>query len=144
MGKYGVNPTKLALIVGISGYIQLLGVKDSSGNPMVTTIDKYGPNATIVTGELAKFDGMPVIVSEYIQENLNATGVYDGTTTTKTIMLMVYRDACIIGDRRSFTLKTDEDIETDQTLLVATQRMDFQPRLVTTEKFIGLGYNLSA
>jgi len=144
MGKYGVNPNKLAMVVGISGYIQLLGVKDSSNNPMVTTIDKYGPNATIVTGELAKFDGMPVIVSEYVRENLNATGVYDGTTTTKTIMLLVYRDALIIGDRRSFTVKTDEDIETDQTILVATQRMDFKPRLVTTEKFIGLGYNLTS
>jgi len=144
MGKYGVNPAKLALIVGVSGYIQLLGIKDSSNNPMVTTIDKYGPNATIVTGELAKFDGMPVIVSEYIRENLNASGVYDGTTTTKTIMLMVYRDGWIIGDRRNFTLKVDEDIETDQTILVATQRLDMKRRLVTTELFTGLGYNLTS
>jgi HK97 family phage major capsid protein len=144
MGKYGVSPSKLAIVTGISGYIQLLGIKDSSGNVVVTTIDKYGPNATIVTGELAKIDGIPIIVSEHVRENLNASGVYDGTTTTKTILLLVYRDALLIGDRRTFTLKTDEDIETDQTILVATQRLDFQPRLVTTEKFIGLGYNITA
>jgi len=144
MGKYGVNPNNLAIVCGVSGYIQLLSLKDSSGNPLVTTLEKYGPNATIVTGELAKIDGIPVIVSEYVQENLNASGVYDGTTATKTVILMVYRNGWVIGDRRSFTLKTWEDIETDQTILVATQRLDFERRLVSSEKFVGLGYNLTA
>jgi len=144
MGKYGVNPNNLALIVGISGYIQLLSLKDSSGNPLVTTLEKFGPNATIVTGELAKIDGIPVIVSEYIREDLNASGIYDGTTKTKTVMLLVYRNGWVIGDRRAFTLKTWEDIETDQTVLVATQRLDFQRRLVSTQTFVGLGYNLTS
>jgi len=142
MGKYGVNPNNLAIVCGISGYIQLLGLKDSANNPLVTTLEKYGPNATIVTGELAKIDGMPVIVSEFVPENLNATGVYDGTTTNTTVILLVYRNGWIIGDRRAFTLKTWENIQTDQTVLVATQRLDFERRLVSTEKFTGLGYAL--
>jgi len=143
MGKYGVNPNNLAIVCGISGYIQLLGLKDSANNPLVTTLEKYGPNATIVTGELAKIDGMPVIVSEFVRQDLNASGVYDGTTKTTTVILLVYRNGWIIGDRRAFTLKTWEDIETDQTILVATQRLDFERRLVSTENFTGLGYALT-
>jgi hypothetical protein len=29
-----------------------------------------------------------VIVSQFVRDNLNATGVYDGTTTTRTIALL--------------------------------------------------------
>jgi HK97 family phage major capsid protein len=144
LGKYGVDPSKLAYIVGLSGYIQLLGIKDSSSNQVVTTVDKYGPNATILTGELGKIDGSPIIVSENVYENLNASGVYDGTTTTKTIMLLAYTPAFIIGDRRRVTVKTAADIETDQQILVATQRLDFHPFYATTETMVGLAYNITA
>jgi len=144
MGVYGVNPVNLAWVVGISGYIQMLGIKDDQNNPMVTTIDKYGPNATILTGELAKFDGSPIIVSEKVRETLNASGVYDGTTTTKTEIILVYRPGFRFGDRRKVTIKTDEDIETDQTILVATLRMAFAAMHdYTTEYMVGLGYNLT-
>jgi HK97 family phage major capsid protein len=144
MGRYGVDPSRLAWIVGLSGYIQLLGVKDSSGNSLVTTIDKYGPNATIVSGELAKFDGSPVIVSEWLPQNLNASGVYDGTTVTKTVMLLVYTAGFAIGDRRKITVKTGENIETDQQILVCTERKDFKPWHAVTELLVGQGYNLTA
>lgn len=116
MGIYGVNPGDLAWIVGVIGYTKLLGLTE------VVTMDKYGVNATIVTGELAKLDGIPVIVSEYIFENLNASGVYDGTTTNKTQIVLTNRRALIYGDRRQVTMKTDENVETDQSVLVATQR----------------------
>lgn len=144
MGKYGVDPSKLAWIIGISGYIQLLNLKDSGSNQVVTTVDKYGPNATIHTGELGRIDGSPLIVSEYIYENLNASGVYDGVTATKTIMLLVYYPAFIVGDRRKVTVKTAADIETDQQILVATQRLDFHPFYAVTEKMIGMAYNITS
>ncbi len=144
MGVYGVDPRKLAHITGISGYIQALGLKDNQNNPMVTTIDKYGPNATIITGELAKFDGSPIIVSEYVYQNLNASAVYDGVTTTKTIWIIVYTPAFVLGDRRKVTVKTGVNIETDQQILVCTDRSDFHPFFATTELMVGIGYNLAA
>ena len=145
LGKYGVIPTNLAWITGTSGYMQLLGLEDSSGNQVVTTVDKYGPNATILSGELAKLDGIPVVVSEYVREDLNASGVYDGTTTTRTLMVLVYRGGFIYGDRRRITMKTDEDIETDQQLMVCTQRLDFEDRFdASTNNTIALGYNLTS
>ncbi|MBU1374317.1 MAG: phage major capsid protein, partial [Bacteroidetes bacterium] len=90
-------------------------------------------------------DGSPIVVSEYIYDNLNASGVYDGVTATKTIMLAVNTAAFVIGDRRLVTVKTDENIETDQQLLVCTQRKDFKSFFDTdSETVVGMGYNLTA
>uniref|UniRef100_A0A6M3KWW7 Putative capsid protein n=1 Tax=viral metagenome TaxID=1070528 RepID=A0A6M3KWW7_9ZZZZ len=144
MGKYGVDPAKLAYICSINGYIQLLSLKDSNSVQVVTTVDKYGANATILSGELGKLDGSPIIVSEWVYNNLNGSGVYDGVTTTKTAIVVPYIPAFIIGDRRRVTVKTAQDIETDQQIVVATQRLDFHPFFATTEKMVGLGYNLTA
>jgi len=76
MGKWGVNPADLAYIVGVSGYLALLS--DSN----MLTVDKMGPNATILNGMVGAVGGVPVIVSEWVRETLNASGVYDGITTT--------------------------------------------------------------
>jgi HK97 family phage major capsid protein len=139
MGKYGININQLAWITGASGYNQMLDLTE------VRTVDKYGPKATILTGELAKFDNIPVIVSEFVREDLNESGVYDGTTTTKTIILLVRRDTFLYGDRRTIKVKTAEIIETDQSQIVTTQRLDFQSTQdATTERIIGMGYNLTS
>jgi hypothetical protein len=61
MGKYGVDPNELAHILSINEYIDLLS------DTAVFTLEKYGPNATILTGELAKVDNVPVIVSEAVR-----------------------------------------------------------------------------
>jgi HK97 family phage major capsid protein len=141
MGKYGVNPNNLAWIAGISVFNKMLSLDE------VLTVDKYGANATILSGELAKLDGIPVIVSEFIREDLNASGVYDGTTTTQTVLPLVYRPAFIYGDRRTITLRVSQELymETDQDVAIATQRLDFQPvQDATSEPIVGLGYNITA
>jgi HK97 family phage major capsid protein len=140
MGKYGVNPSNLAWIAGISVFNKMLGLDE------VMTVDKYGPGATILTGELAKLDGIPIIVSEFIREDLNASGVYDGVTTDTTVVPLVYRSGFLYGDRRSITLKVSQELymETDQDVAIATQRLDFQPVLdAASEPVVGLGYNIS-
>jgi len=138
LGKYGVDPAKLAWVCSISVYNKFLSLDE------VITVDKYGPNATILRGELAKLDNIPVIVSEYVREDLNASGVYDGTTTDRTIVLLVYRPGFIYGDRRKATLRTKEDIETDQTIVVSTQRLAFEDvHDASTETLVALGYNIA-
>jgi len=141
MGKYGVDPNKLAWIAGLSVFNKMLGLAE------VITVDKYGSNATILTGELAKLDGIPVVVSEFIREDLNASGVYDGVTTTKTVLPLVYRPAFLYGDRRDVRARASEELymETDQNVFVATQRLDLEPAYVyTSEYIVGLGYNITS
>lgn len=138
MGKYGVDPKNLVWVTSIAGYHQMLGNAD------LLTLDKYGSNATIMSGELGKFDNIPIIVSEYVAENLNSLGVYDGVTTTKTLVALVYTPAWLFGDRRSITVKTKDNPEDDNHLLVCHQRLDFKPLYTVASNYIvALGYNLA-
>ena len=135
MGVYGVTPSDLALVCSIGGYLKLVDLDD------VKTLDAYGPQATIIKGELAKIDNIPVVVSEKMRDDLNILGVYDGITETRTQMLLVYKAAMLYGDRRNVTIKTDFDIERDQNILVATQRLAFSQVFAATETFIARAYD---
>lgn len=141
MGKYGVRPADLAHIMSISAYIQLLA--DTS----VLTMEKYGPYATIVTGELGKVDGSPIVVSEYVRSDLNASGVYDGTTTTKTEVITVNRRGYAMGERRGLTLQVLRELyaEFDQDAIAASWRKAFTPRFTSsTEKTVAIAYDVTA
>jgi hypothetical protein len=108
--------------VGVSNYHDLLA--DSN----LLTVDKFGPNATILNGQVGSIAGVPVIVSEHVRETLNATGVYDGITTTKTVITCVNRNEWAMGQRMAIDVQADDSIyrETYQRVLVAFQREDFQ------------------
>lgn len=138
MGKYGVNPGRLAWVVSLAAYNKMLSL------PELLTVDKYGAQATLLQGELGRLDNIPIIVSEFVRQDLNATGVYDGVTTDRTIVLLVYRPGFLYGDRREVTVRSKEDWETEQTVLAASQRIAFQPVYdVATEPLVGLGYNVA-
>ncbi len=139
MGKYGINPNELAFITGSVGYHKFLGLTET------ITPDKYGPGAVILTGELGKVAGIPIIVSEYIRENLNATGVYDGTTTTKTQVLIVNRRGFMLGTRGGVKLTFKAEAEVDQNQLIMSFRKAFQPRWTpsSTVTTIANGYNVA-
>ena len=138
LGKYGVDPKSLVWICGPKAYQKLLGLAE------VITMEKYGTAATIVTGELARIDGIPVVVSEFVREDLNASGYYDSTVATKTEMLLCWTPGFWIGDRRLMTLKTFEDIQVDQTILVTTMRAALgTPYDPTTESMVSFGFNIA-
>ncbi len=143
MGKYAADPAECVWVVGISAFNQLLLLRDQAGNPVVSTVDKYGAQATIVTGELARLFGIPVVVSPLIREDLNASGVYDGTTVDRTVLFLVNRRAFVLGDRRRITLETDKNIANQQIQLVATWRGDFK-HCYGSDVTVGMGYNIAA
>lgn len=138
MGKYGVRPTDLAHIVSMAGYIDLLD--DTS----VLTMEKYGPSATIVAGELAKVDGSPIIVSEYMSDYQNASGVIDGVTQTQCSAITANRRGFIRGQRRGMTMETLRELyaEADQDAVIASLRQDFEQLYPNTENVVALTYNL--
>lgn len=139
MGKYAVNPSELAFITGARGYNHLRNLTE------VLTVDKYGPAATILNGELGKLAGVPIIVSEYVQENLNATGVYDGSTTDNTIILVVNRRAPIIGTRGGVKLTFLNEGQVDQNQLIMSFRKALAYRWTASSSVttIGLAYNVT-
>jgi HK97 family phage major capsid protein len=141
MGKWGVNPSDLAYIVGVSSYLVLLS--DSN----LLTVDKFGPSATILNGQVGSLYGIPVIVSEHVRENLNASGVHDAITTTKTYALCVNRNEWAMGQRTPLMVETDDSIyrETYQRVVVGFMREDFQSiAAVSTDDTTSIGYNITS
>jgi hypothetical protein len=122
MGKWGVNPADLAYIIGVSNYHDLIG------DTTLLTVDKMGPQATILNGMVGSVGGVPVIVSEHVREAINASGVADGITSTKTYMLCVNRNEWAIGTRTALDVKVDDVLysETYQKVMLAFMREDFQ------------------
>lgn len=141
LGKYGVNPADCALITGPVGYSKLLGLSE------VVTMQNFGNQATAVTGSLGNVDGMPVFVSGFVREDLNASNIYDGVTTTKTALYMVYRPGWVIGERRaanSVRVLTELYAESDQVALQVKERVTFKDAYPTgTNRTIGVGYNIA-
>lgn len=140
MGKWGANPADLAFIIGVSNLHSLLA------DTNLLTVDKMGPNAVILNGQIGSVFGVPVIVSEHVREDLNASGVNDGITTTKTYMLCVNRNEWAMGLRSPLTVEVDDSIyrETYQRVVVGFMREDFQSIAgVATNEDTAIAYNVT-
>jgi len=140
MGKWGVNPADLAYIIGVSNYHTLLG------DTNLLTVDKMGPNAVILSGQVGSVAGVPVIVSEHVREDLNVSGVYDAITTTKTHMLCVNRNAWAMGQRMALDIKVDDVLymQTFQRVVVAFMLEDFQHiGSAATDEDTAISYNVT-
>lgn len=140
MGLWGVDPTELAYIVGVSAMHTLLG--DSN----LLTVDKMGPQATILNGMIGSVGGVPVIVSQHVRENLNASGVHDAITETKTYNLCVRRSEFAIGQRMALDVEINDVLymETFQRVVVAFAREDFQHiGSAATNDDVAIAYNIT-
>lgn len=123
MGKFGVDPSQLVLVAGPKVYNQMILLDD------VRTIEQYGGQATILSGELAKYEGMPVIVSEYMREDLGAAGVNTSTPANniKGSLFIINRKRFFLGLRRAVQVKVENNkTEMDVLDLVAFSRRAFQ------------------
>jgi len=121
MGKYGVNPSKLAWIVGSSVYAQMQALE------IVETLDKFGSNATVLSGALGAYNGISVCVSEWAREDLNESGVFDATTSTMAAPMLVNIDRFMMGMRRPIRVRVAQDprAEFDRWQLVSYTRQAF-------------------
>ena len=52
-GRYGVRPSELAYIMDVNTYIRSLSISN------FRTLDKLGPNATLLRGQLGQWKGFP-------------------------------------------------------------------------------------
>lgn len=119
MNKYGVDPNQVIAITNVKTYLQsILGLTN------VRTVDKYGPQATILTGELAKVDGMPIIVSESM-----ALAEDDGKVSKTAAnndegqIALVHRPSWKVGFRRQLLIEIDRDIRKRQYIMVVSFRI---------------------
>jgi HK97 family phage major capsid protein len=142
MKKYGVKPRDLLLICGPMGYNDIVGLDET------LTYEKVGSQAAarILTGEAASIFGIRIVVSAQLREDLNASGVYDGSTTSKGSLLLVHRPSWMVGVRRGFSLEVEVDKKQQMNYVIASFRRAFTPKETpsTTLPLVCLGYNNAA
>ena len=123
LGKYGLRPSQCAFITDVNTYIAAQGITEFQ------TIDKLGPHATLLTGQLGAIEGIPVIVSEQLSlaatdGKVNASG--SGNTTGR--LLAVNRTQWRKGFKRELLIETERDIQKRQNVMVVSMRVAFAER----------------
>ena len=108
----------------------------------VKTLDVFGPNAPILSGSLAKLGGMDVLISGFMTQDLNASGNYDGSTTTKTGYVIAHRPSIRMGNYKPQTVDVDREITKGQIEIVATRRCALVD-MSGGNKCVAYGYNVA-
>ena len=90
-------------------------------NASVLTVDKYGPAATILNGELGKVMGITIVESQNVPEGDDP----DTPAAGEGRAILVNRNSPVIGDRRKIKFEADKVITSDSRILVCTERIAF-------------------
>ncbi len=127
MGKYGIDPSRVAYIVGTEKYYDLL---NSSTNDGFSDITEVGSDlATKITGVMGSVYGSPVIVSDLLaNEGTTDTGGNTGGSAAdrkETAAIAVNMDSFVIPRLRGVNIDTDFEVAAQRTAVVATQSLGF-------------------
>ena len=118
MGKYAVDPAQVVMVCDIATYLGgFLGLTN------VVTVDKFGPSAVVLTGQLASYRGIPIIVSASAPKT-EADGKVSTTAGNNTLgqISIFNRNMWYAGFRRQLLMETDRDIQKRQYIMVTSLR----------------------
>lgn len=106
MGYWGLDPAEMAYIVSTEAYYDLLD------DANFQTVDKVGPQATLLTGQVGSIGNSPVIVSA----SFAPKGVGEAA------IIAVAPGNFLVGNQRGLRFDTQELVETQRRVLVASLR----------------------
>jgi len=119
LGKYAADVNRLAMVVDAETYANgMLGLTN------VVTVDKFGPQATVLTGQLAAYGGIPLIVSGALLEAED-----DGKQSTTAAnndegqIAIFHRDMWKAAFRRQLLIEIDRNIQKRQFIMVVSFRI---------------------
>ena len=135
LGEYAASD-KVLIVSPEALYESLMGLEQ------LITLDKFGPQATILTGQLGSIFGMPVVVSRFLSDDLETSGLFTGGGGTTTGILCVSRDSWNIFARRGISIQQEQDITSGAYNMVATERLTFDSLDASTVKNVAFGFNL--
>ena len=125
LGKYGVRPSQLVWVMDVNTFIRAQSISQ------FRTMDKLGPNATILTGMLGAIEGIPTIVSEQMRLADTDGKVTAGGNSNDTGRLLIFnRTRWAQGFRRDLSLDVDRDTQKRQTVVTVSFRHALTQRAV--------------
>ncbi len=142
LGKYGSPRGRdLLWIFGPKVFASLMGLDEFA------LAYARGAASSFTEGNLPTAPwGGQYAVSDQCREDLNASGVYDATTTTKGCILVVHRPMFKMGYRRQFTIELDRRPRSLTWDVVASFRRAFSPVETPSASIptVAVGYNFTA
>ena len=115
MGKYGMDPSRVAYIVPNDVYYELI---DAAG---FTDVSEVGNDlATKLIGQVGSVFGSPVIATNQLVNNLASTG-----TPVTTAAIAVNMDNYVIPRLRGVNIETEYSVKDQQNVIVASQSLGF-------------------
>lgn len=120
LGAWGLDPADIIYIVNTEGYFDLLD------DAAFQTVDKVGPAATILTGQIGTVANSPVLVSaEFADKGAGAAGAICFAPAN-----------FLVGNQRGLRVDTDDLVETQRRVMVASLRTGMTQ--VTTNNGMGV------
>lgn len=139
LDKYAADPQNVPLIVDAVTYVgSMLGLTN------VVTMDKFGANAVILTGQLASYAGHPIILSASMHRTAADGKVDAADNGSKGQIAAFHRSMWRVGFRRELLIELDRDIKKRQLVLVASFREAIAARGTrSTAKHAAVAYNIT-
>jgi HK97 family phage major capsid protein len=112
LGKYGLQlGNDLVYLTTIEGYNNLVTTSDFQ------TVDKFGPNATYLTGSVGAVYGIPIAITEF----LDVVG-----TTNNDLGVLLYKPGFMIAERRGIEIESEYEPRQQVTAMYMSTRIDFK------------------
>ena len=112
LGKYGLQlGDQLVYLTTIEGYNNLVTTSD------FRTVDKFGPNATYLTGSVGAVYGIPIQITEFLD-------VVGGSS--RQIGALVYKPGFMIAERRGMEIESEYEPRQQVTAMYLSTRFDFK------------------
>ena len=136
MGEYGVADK----VIIVSPEVMVSSIMNMSETK---TLDVFGPQASVLQGQIASVLGMPIIMSRFLSSDLNASGVYDNVTKTRSGLLIFARDSYYQYLRRGITVESQKDVRNGGIEIVATLRSTMTSPDADAKKNVCFLFNIS-
>ena len=116
LGSLGLDPADVTYIVNSDVYYNLLD------DTTFQTMNQVGPQATLLTGQIGQIGNSPVLVSG----ELPASTTNAGTSSIANVGAMaIYTGNFVVGNQRGLRMDTQELVETQRRVMVASLRTGF-------------------
>lgn len=111
MGRHGLNINKLALVVSMDAYYDLMEDEEFQDVSQVTAT-----SAVKLQGQVGRIYGLPVLVSEY----------FPAKAASKEFCVLVYRENFIVPRQRAVTVEKERRASEGRDAYYVTQRLNLQ------------------
>ena len=119
IGKYGLQlGDQLVYLTTIEGYNNLVSTSD------FRTVDKFGPNATYLTGSVGAVYGIPIQITEF----LDVVGANNNQ-----IGCLIYKPGFMIAERRGMEIESEYEPRQQVTAMYLSTRFDMKALTTNTD-----------